>query len=127
MWNTIAWVLQAVLALAFLLHGILYTLGPEPMVRSMRDQGAWPPAIPAGFRVFIGVAELLAAIGLILPGLLGVFTFLTPLAGLGLVIVTLGASIYHLRRGEMSALPVVLVLLVLAAVVTILRWQVVPL
>ncbi len=122
MWNTIAWILQGLLALAFLLHGILYAFGPEPLVRSMREQGKWPSAIPTWFRIFIGVAELLAVVGLVLPGLLHLFTFLTPLAAAGLVIVMFSASIYHVRRREGAAVPVVL--LVLTAIVAIVRWQV---
>jgi uncharacterized membrane protein YphA (DoxX/SURF4 family) len=126
-WNIVAWVLQALLAVAFLLHGFLYAISPEPMVRSMREQGQWPPAIPAWFRVFIGVAELLAAVGLVLPGLLHLLTFLTPLAAAGLVVVTIGAVVFHLRRREVVAVPPVAVLLVLSAVVVFLRWQVVAL
>jgi len=125
--NTVAWVLQALLAVGFLLHGVLYAISPEPMVRSMREQGRWPPAIPAWFRVFIGVAEVLAAIGLVLPGLLHQLTFLTPLAAAGLVVVMIGAAVFHLRRREFVAVPPVAVLLVLAAVVLFLRWQVAPL
>jgi len=127
MWNTVAWILQGLLALTFLFHGILYTFGPERLVRPMREQGRWPPAIPTSFRIFIGIAELLAAVGLVLPGLLHLFTFLTPLAAAGLVIVTFSASIYHLRRREVAAVPIVGALLVLTAIVAILRWQVAPL
>ena len=123
MWNTVAWIPQGVLALVFLFHGILYAFGPEPLVRSMREQGKWP-AIPARFRIFIGVAELLAAVGLVLPGLLHLFTFLIPLAAAGLTIVMFSASIYHLRRKEVTAVPVVGALLVMAAIVAIVRWQV---
>ena len=126
MWNTVAWIQQGVLALVFLFHGILYAFGPEPLVRSMRKQGKWP-AIPTWFRVFIGVAELLAVVGLVVPGVLHLFTFLTPLAAAGLVIVMLSASIYHFRRREVAALPVVGGLLVLTVIVAILRWQVVAL
>ncbi len=124
MWNTIAWILQGFLAVVFLLHGILYAFGPEPLVRPMREQGKWPPAIPKWFRIFIGVAELLAAVGLALPGLFHLFTFLTPLAAAGLVIVMLSAFIYHVRRREGAAVPVVGALLVLIAIVAIVRWQV---
>lgn len=127
MWNTVAWVLQGILALVFLLHGILYTLAPEPLVRPMREQRGWPPAISTSFRMFIGVAELVAAVGLILPGLLHLLTFLTPLAGVGLVIVMAGATVYHVCRHETSAVPLTLVLLVLAGAVGFVRWQVVPL
>ncbi len=124
MWNTVAWILQGVLALAFLFHGILYAFAPEPLVRSMREQGKWPPAIPRWFRIFIGIAELLASVGLILPGLLHLFTFLTPVAAAGLVFVMFSASVYHLRRREVAAVPVVGALLVMTAIVAIVRWQV---
>ena len=124
--NVLAWVLQGLLALVFLFHGILYSLGPEPMVRSMREQGAWPPAIPAGFRVFIGVAEILAAIGLILPSVTRVLPGLTPLAAGGLSIVMVGAIVYHARRGEYPMVAGVAVLLVLVALTGFLRWMTVP-
>ena len=124
MWNTVTWILQGVLALVFLFHGILYALGPEPLVRPMREQDKWPPAIPPWFRIFIGIAELLAGIGLILPGLLHVFTFLTPVAAVGLVFVMFSASVYHLRRGEVAVVPIVGSLLVMTAIVAIVRWQV---
>ena len=124
MWNAVAWILQGVLALVFLFHGILYAFAPDRLVRAMRKQGKWPPAIPAWFRAFIGYAELLAAVGLIGPGLLHLFTFLTPLAAAGLVIVMFSASIYHVRRREGAAVPVVGALLVLTAIVAIVRWQV---
>jgi len=124
MWNTIAWILQGLLALVFLVHGILFAFGPEPLVRPMRKQGKWPLPIPTWFRIFIGVAELLAAVGLVLPGVLRVFTFLTPLAAAGLVIVMFSACIYHVRRREGAAVPVVGALLVLTVIVALLRWQV---
>jgi len=124
--NVVAWVLQILLALVFLFHGILYSLSPEPLVRSMREQGGWPPAIPAWFRVFIGVAEILAAVGLILPSVTRILPGLTPLAAGGLVIVTAGAIVYHARRGEYQMVAGVAVLLVLVAVTGFLRWMTVP-
>lgn len=127
MLSTVAWVLQALLAVAFLFHGILFTFGPEALVRPMREQGGWPPSVPTWFRVFIGVAELLAAVGLVLPGLFHVATFLTPLAALGLIVVLVGAAVYHARRGEMPMVPAVLVLALLSVVVLVVRWQVTPL
>jgi len=109
--NVVAWVLQILLGLVFLFHGILFSLAPEPMVRRMREQGNWPPAIPEGFRAFIGVAEVAAAVGLIVPGLIHLATWLTPLAALGLAIVMAGAIVYHVRRGENQMLGPVAVLL----------------
>src|SRR3981081_4555424 len=98
--NVVAWVLQGLLALVYLLHGTLYAVSPEPLVRGMRDQGQWPPAIPDAFRRFIGIAEYAAAVGLVVPGLIHFATWLTPRAALGLAIVMVGAAVFHARRGE---------------------------
>ena len=122
--NVVAWILQILLALGFLGHFLLYAISPEPMVRGMRAQGQWPPAIPEGFRRFIGIAELAGALGLILPALTHILPWLTPLAALCLAIVTISASVYHLRRKEP---PFPAVLAVLCLVLFYLRWQVVPL
>ena len=65
----------------------------------------------------IGVAELLGALGLILPAATRVKPMLTPLAASGLATVTLLAAIFHISRGELGALPIPLVLGGLAAFV----------
>ena len=74
--------------------------------------------------MFIGVAELFGAIGLIGPALTHILPWLTPLAALGLAVVMASASVYHIRRKEPPA--AALVLMVLALAVVFLRWQVVP-
>jgi uncharacterized membrane protein YphA (DoxX/SURF4 family) len=122
--NTTAWVLQAVLAVVFLLHGLLYAV--PGWDRRMRPEGA-PRPIPISFQRFIGVAEIAAAAGLILPGLFKFLTWLTPLAALGLVIVMAGAVVFHLRRSETPMAVGTLVLGLLAAFVVYLRWLSVPL
>jgi uncharacterized membrane protein YphA (DoxX/SURF4 family) len=121
--NVIAWILQVLLAILFVFHGILYLAGPEPLVARMRQQGGWPPSIPTGFRRFIGGAEILGAIALIGPSLIHVLPWLTPLAALLLAFVTASASVYHVRRHEP---PIPLVVTVLCLVVVYLRWVVVP-
>jgi uncharacterized membrane protein YphA (DoxX/SURF4 family) len=65
----------------------------------------------------VGFLELLAALGLILPGLLHIAPVLTPLAAAGLVVIMVGALVTHARRNERSAMAVNVVLLVLSAVV----------
>jgi len=124
--NVLAWVLQGLLALVYLFHGILYSLAPEPLVRSMREQGGWPPTIPEWFRVFIGVAEILAAIGLVLPSATRILPGLTPLAAGGLGIVMVGPIGYHARRREYPMDAGAAVLLVLVALTGYLRWMTVP-
>ena len=122
--NSAAWVLQILLAVVFALHGYIYVFAQEMLESRLRARGRPSTVSPQQKRI-IGVAELLAAIGLITPGLLHLFTWLTPLASLGLVVVMAGASFYHYRRKESPLLT--LVVLTLALALTILRWLVVPL
>lgn len=81
------------------------------------DRLGWPAAVPAPIVRVIGVAELLGALGLILPAATRVKPMLTPLAGVGLAMVMLLATIFHISHGELGALPIPLVLAGLAAFV----------
>jgi putative oxidoreductase len=73
---------------------------------------------------FIGVAELLAGVGLILPGLTGILPWLTIWAGLGLAAVMVCAVIFHATRREYNSLAINVVVLILAAFVAWGRWRV---
>jgi hypothetical protein len=89
---------------------------------------AGPVALPGAFVRFIGVAELLGGLGLILPGLLRIRPGLTPLAAAGLVIIMIGAVVITLMGGggavAMAAIPAVTGLL--AAFVAYGRWRLAP-
>ena len=127
--NTILWILQALLAILYLLHGWLYVAQPARMEEQMRQRrpDLQPPSISPGFRRFIGVAEWLAAAGLILPGRTGILPWLTPLAAAGMMIVTSNATGYHLGRRETQSAIFTAVLFVLLTFVAYLRWPVAPL
>jgi uncharacterized membrane protein YphA (DoxX/SURF4 family) len=125
--NTLAWVLQIFLAVVFLLHGLIYTVAYGAAAKRMAVRGRPPSTLPPALRQFIGVAELAAAFGLIVPPALHLLSWLAPLAAAGLVLVMVGAAIYHARRSEFPALAVTLVLGGLAAVTVFLRLALVPL
>ena len=126
--NTVAWVLQVGLAVVFLLHGLAFTVAYGALAKRRQERrGAVSPPLAPPFRQFIGVAELAAAFGLIVPPALHLVSWLAPLAAAGLVTVMVGAAILHARRSEFLALAVSVVLGGLAAVTLFLRWQVVPL
>lgn len=117
--NIALWVIQVLLALTFLGSGItklarprLALVGQLPYVADFSDTQVKG----------IGTLEVLAAIGLIVPPLLHVGTFLTPLAAVGLVLLMGGAIATHLRRREPQMVAVNVVLLILAAVVAIARF-----
>jgi hypothetical protein len=78
------------------------------------------------FRLFIGIAELLAAAGLILPGITRILLSLTPLAAAGLMIVMSSATILHVVRGESGSAVAAVVLFVLVTIVAYTRWKVEP-
>jgi putative oxidoreductase len=119
--NIALWVLQVLLAAVFLAHGYFMVAPPAEMVELINAQ------LGAEFRVFIGVAELLAGIGLIAPGVSGILPFLTTWAAGGLMIVMSSATGLHLVRGEFSSAIFSAVLLALITVVAYTRWKVQPL
>jgi hypothetical protein len=73
------------------------------------------------------MAEVLGALGLILPGLLRIRPGLTPLAATGLVIIMIGATVITLLGGETAAALISLVVGLLAAFVAYGRWRLAPL
>lgn len=118
--NIVLWVLQVLLALAFLAHGLMFLFPPEAIVQQMNA------SLPRWFQLFLGVAEVLAAIGLTLPGLTRIKPWLVPCAALGIMVVLISATVYHLVRNEISSAIVTLVMFVLATAVAYLRWRVLP-
>jgi uncharacterized membrane protein YphA (DoxX/SURF4 family) len=110
--NRTLWILQALLAAVFLLAGGMKLLTPADALAAMIP-------LPTLFVRFIGTCELLGAVGLILPWLLGIRRELTPLAAAGLVIIMSGAVILSpsMTGGDLSSSVLPLVLGVLAACV----------
>ena len=117
--NTVLWIVQALLAALFLFGGGFKLIMPM-------DEAAQQLGKSVGFLRFIGLMEFLGALGLILPGLLRIKPMLTPLAALGLVIITIGATVVNLQMGlgVMALFP--LVVAILAAFVAYGRWRVLP-
>ena len=79
-----------------------------------------------GTYLVIGVAELLAAASLILPGLTRILPFLTALPAAGWMIVMVSATFFHLLRGESGNAIATVVPFVLVTAVAELRWKVKP-
>lgn len=118
--NILLWVLQVLLAAAFLAHGRMFLFPPENMVAVMNA------SIPPALRLFIGVAEVLAAIGLTLPGFARILPWLVPSSAAGLMIVMIGAVALHVSRGEVSAAITTAILLAMVTFVAYMRWRVLP-
>ncbi len=118
--NVLLWILQALLALAFVAHGWMM-LAPSPDIAQLMNE-----SLPRWFQVFLGVAEVLAGIGLTLPGLTRIQPWLVVWAAGGIMIVMISATVYHIARGEISSAAITLLLLVIATFVAYMRWRVLP-
>jgi uncharacterized membrane protein YphA (DoxX/SURF4 family) len=118
--NSVLWVVQWLLAAAFLAHGWLF-LSPPPDIAAQMNA-----SLPRWFSLFLGVAEVLAAVGLILPGLTRMLPWLVVWAAGGLMIVMVSATAYHLMRGEFSSAAITLVLFAMATFLAVMRHRVLP-
>ena len=118
--NIALWTLQVLLAVAFLAHGWLF-LSPPPEIAVKMNE-----LLPRWFQLFLGVAEVLAACGLTLPGITRILPWLITWAAVGVMIVTVSATALHLMRGEMSSAAITLLLTALAAFVAYMRHRVLP-
>ena len=118
--NIVLWILQTLLAAQFLQHGLIMVFPPAEYVEIMNA------TLGVGFRYFIGIAELLAVAGLILPGVLRIYIWLLPLTLAGLLIVTVSATVFHLGKGETSSAIYTAVLSIIITFVTYMRWKVKP-
>ena len=85
--NTLLWTVQGLLALLFLFAGV------SKLVMPLAAMQQGPIALPGWFLRSLGVAEVLGALGLVLPGLFRVRQALTPLAAAGLVAIMIGATV----------------------------------
>ena len=115
--NTKLWIVQGLLAAMFLLAG-----APKLIMSAEQMAAPGPIQVPVLFIRFIGICEILGAIGMILPGLTGIRPGLTPLAAAGLIIIMIGATVVNLVDGPAAATILTVVLGALAAFVVYGRW-----
>ncbi len=118
--NITLWVLQALLALVFLAHGVMFLVPPPDIAVQMNAM------LPRWFQLFLGVAEVLAAVGLTLPGLTRILPGLVPAAAAGVMMVTVAATVLHLWRGELGSAAITLVLFLMAVFLAHGRWRRLP-
>jgi uncharacterized membrane protein YphA (DoxX/SURF4 family) len=111
--NVTLWVIQVLLALVFLVSGITKAIQPSQKLR------AGLPEFHPGVIRLVAVAEILGALGLILPGVTGIAPILSPVAAIGLAIIMIGAVVTHARRKEGKSVAMNLVLLVLTVAVAV--------
>ncbi|GLR19610.1 DoxX family protein [Portibacter lacus] len=105
------WIAQALLALMFIMAGIMKASQPlEVLAESL----PWVTSTPLGLIRFIGISEILGGLGLLLPGILRIKPFLITWAALGLALVMILAAGFHASRGEFSSIGMNMILIALA-------------
>jgi uncharacterized membrane protein YphA (DoxX/SURF4 family) len=107
------WIVQVLLALSFTGAGLMKLTTPIADLAQKMPMAASSP----GLIRFIGLAEVLGAIGVVLPAATRIKPQLTPLAAVGLLTIMVLATAFHISRGEISAIPAPIVLGSLAAFV----------
>lgn len=118
--NITLWIVTALLALVFLAAGAMKLTQSQAKLAAS-GQG-WVEGYSAGAVKGIGAVEVAGALGLVLPGMLGIAPVLVGWAAVGIVVLMIGAGITHARRGEYPNVGVNLVLAVLAAAVAVARF-----
>ncbi|HWN08602.1 MAG TPA: DoxX family protein [Pyrinomonadaceae bacterium] len=110
----VLWIIQILLGLLFVFAGGTKLVMSIEVMHDMARQAGQTP-LPGMLLRFIGVAELLGGLGLILPGLLRIRPGLTPLAAAGLLIIMIGAVVITLSSGPMAPalFPLIVCLLLL--------------
>ena len=119
--NVLLWVLQGLLgAMMLMAGGMKAAQGKEKLLADPRM--AWVEDFSDSTIRTIGVLELAAALGLVLPWALDIAPVLTPLAAVGVVALMIGAMLTHRRRGEMQSVMMNVVIALVALIVAVGRF-----
>lgn len=117
------WGLQIFFGIYFVAIGVVHFIVPSGLPAPMQ----WMYELSPMLHYVSGAAEILGGLGLILPGLTGIQTRLTPLAAAGLTVVMVFAVLWHLPRGETQNVVTNIVLAAIIAFIAYGRWKLHPL
>ncbi|MAP62475.1 MAG: DoxX family protein [Microbacterium sp.] len=109
------WIVAGLLAAAMLMAGAMKTVRHKDQLRESGME--WTDGFSAVTIRLIGIAEVLGAVGLILPPLTGIAPVLAPVAAIALAVLMAGATVLHIRRNEKATASLVLMVLSIAAAV----------
>lgn len=121
--HRLLWVLQVVFGLYFIAVGIVHFVVPEGLPGFV----SWMYDLTPMQHTVAGIAEIAGGLGLILPGLTGVFPQLTIWAALGLAVIMVAAAVWHLGRDEFANIGANLVNIAILVFIAYGRWRVAPL
>lgn len=122
--NIALWIIQGLLAVAFIMAGAMKAMQSKAQLADNMD---WVEDFSDQQVKGIGILEILGGIGIIVPPLVGILPILSPIAAVGLVLTMIGAAYTHISRGdETQQLIPSIVLGVLALLVAIGRFILLP-
>lgn len=126
--DILLWILQGVLALMMLFPGLMkLTNSNAELIKKGNGRMNWAEDVSPTAMKLIGLVEVLAAFGLILPQLLDVQPILTPIAAIGVMLTMLGALGLHLKRAdEPKSYAINIMILLIAAFVAYGRLELLP-
>lgn len=120
--NILIWIIQSLMAVLFVFHGIAMFNPPPPVQESVVQKMGYS----LSFLKIIGTLEVLGGLGLILPAWTGIMPILSPLAATGLVIIMIGSAVSHARQGEGKQTVATMLVTVLVAFIAIGRFWINP-
>ena len=120
--NILLWILQWFFGIYFILVGVSHFIVPDGLPAQME----WMYELSDTLHIIVGIAEILGGVGLILPSLTRIRPELTVYAAAGLVLVMVGAVIWHATRGEGASIGTNIVILLLVGFIAYGRWRLEP-
>jgi DoxX-like family len=121
--NITLWIVQGLTAALMLMSAFMKIATP---ISELSVKWKWTGELPETVVRLLGVLDLLGGIGIILPALLKIKPSLTPLAALGVVLLMISASVFHISRGEASVIGFNIILMLLASFIAWGRYKKLP-
>lgn len=116
--NIALWIVQGIAAIGFIYSGWLKAF----QYNQAKASWGWVQDVPRTLVAFIGCAEIIGALGIILPSATNIAPALTPIAAIGLAVIVLFGALFHLQRKEYREIGVNIVFIALAVIVAIGRF-----
>jgi hypothetical protein len=117
------WTAQVLLSITLLWAGSVKLFQP---IEQLKTRWSWTGEVSSNFVKLTGVIDLLGAIGVLLPALLRFKPILTPIAAVGIILLMISASIFHISRGEASQIGFNIIFATIAAFVAYGRFKLIP-
>lgn len=121
--HTLLWIAQIFLSASLIWAGIVKLF---QAIEELEAMWPWTGEIPPALVRLTGVIDLLGALGLLLPSIFRFKPVLTPIAAIGIVLLMISASIFHICRGEASQIGFNIVFAAIAGFIAYGRFKLAP-